>query len=170
MGNGEKDLQGKHMNLRLPVIGILLILAGIFFLFGSFIPEFNLSKLWPLFMLIPVLIFAQLLLEKKKEAVGVLVPGGILLYLTVYFLWLNFTSWSNSDATWPHYMLAPAFGLFCLYLATRNSGLLIPVFVLTVLAVLFFGGIYKSSVLIAVFFIGLGVIILIRPLFKKRNS
>ncbi len=155
---------------RFHIIGVLLILAGVVFLMSAFIPDFSISKLWPLFLLIPVFIFAQLLIEEGKESYGVLVPGVILLYLTVYFLWLNFTSWGNVSATWPNFLLAPAAGLFCFYIAVRQTSLLIPVFVLAIIALFFFGGIWRSNYIIALVFIAAGVIILLGPIFKPKKE
>ncbi len=168
MGKNGEDK--KNVGVRLPFIGIILILAGLLFLVSAIVPDFTISKLWPLFMLIPVFIFVQLLLDEGRESAGVIVPGVILLYLTIYFLWLNFTSWSNISSTWPNFILAPAAGLFCFYLAERKAGLLIPVFVLVILALIFFGGIFNSSFGIALIFIAGGILLLLGPVFKRKKD
>jgi hypothetical protein len=155
---------------RFPVIGIILIAAGILFLAGTLIPDFTVSRLWPLFMLIPVFIFVQVLADEGMESSGVIVPGVILLYLTIYFLWLNYTSWSNISGTWPNFLLAPASGLFGFYLVSRNTGLLIPVIVLVITALVFFGGLVHSDTGIALGLIALGLVIVLSPLLNRKKA
>lgn len=166
MGKDGKD----KTIARFPVLGIILIAAGILFLAGTFVPDFTISKLWPLFMLIPVFIFVQLLVDEGLKSSGVIVPGVILIYLTVYFLWLNYTSWSNVAVSWPNFLLAPAAGLFGFYLVERNTGLLIPVIVLVLAALIFFGGLIRSDIGIAAGLIALGLLIVIGPLLKRKRA
>jgi hypothetical protein len=154
----------------LPALGILFVVAGVVLLLGSLLPEATVSKLWPLFLLIPVVILGQRFLAQPKEAVGVLVPIGLLSYLTVYFLWLNFSSWANTAVTWPHFLLAPAVGLFLLFLATRNTHLLVPVTVLTVVALVFLGGLQRSRIGIAVLLIGVGIVLILGPALRRRRG
>jgi hypothetical protein len=160
----------KHSAFRAPILGLLFILVGLALLLRPLVPEPTIARLWPLFLLVPVLVLGTQLIEKGKGAAGVLVPMGILSYLTVYFLWLNFSTWAHTAETWPHFLLAPAFGLFLLYLATRNTSLLVPVLILTVLAGVFLGGIQRSSVAMAVIFIAVGLVILAGPLLRKRGG
>lgn len=155
---------GKSMAI---VFGSALVLIGGLFLTGSFIPGFSMSKLWPLFMLIPLIFFIPPLVENGKAASGVLIPGTILLFLTVYFLVLNYTSWDFVAQTWPNFILAPALGLFVFYLFNREQkGILVPVTVLTVTAVVFYGLSLKSNIVMAVCFIILGILVLTGS-FKK---
>ncbi|GLC29216.1 LiaI-LiaF-like domain-containing protein [Clostridium omnivorum] len=112
--------------------GLLLIAIGIFTLIDKIfnIHWFTMNNLWPLFILIPGLIFEFSFFVTKRDP-GVLVPGGILTTIGLLFLFETFTDWGFAAYTWPIYPLAVAIGLFQLYLfGRRQSGLLIPVFIL----------------------------------------
>lgn len=149
------------------VFGVALVIFGIALFFGSFFPVFSLSRLWPLFLLIPVVFFIPPLIDGGKAATGVLIPGTILLFLTVYFLVLNYTSWDLVSVTWPNFLLAPALGLFIFYLFNRDQkGLLVPVTILTVLAVIFYGTLLKSTIVTAVCFILIGSLVLVSSIRK----
>jgi len=100
----------------------------------------------------------------------VLVPSGILLYLAVYFLWLNFTSWEHTAVTWPHFLLAPALGLFLLFLATRRTALLVPISVLSVIAVVFLAGFRRSTFALALALIAVGVLLVAQVALRGRKG
>ncbi len=154
--------------LRAPALGVLFLVAGLAFLLASIYPEMTVGRLWPLFMLIPVAVLGQLYMEKRREAAGVLVPIGVLVYLTAFFLWLNFTSWSHMATAWPNFLLAPAVGLFLLFLSTRSAHLLVPIAALTIVAVVFLGGLQRSMILIAAVLIAVGLVILLGPALRRR--
>lgn len=169
-GSGLQQTSGERRPpLRAPVLGILFIVAGVAFLLGSLYPEATIARLWPLFLLVPVAVLGQVYLERRRTAAGVLVPVGVLSYLTVFFLWLNFTSWSHMATAWPHFLLAPALGLFLLFLATRSAQLLVPVAALSILAVMFLGGFQRSRIVIAAALIGVGVLLLVGPALRGRR-
>lgn len=155
---------------RAPVLGVVFIAVGVAFLAASVFPEANIGTLWPLFLLIPVVGLGQTYLAKGKSAAGVLVPLGILLYLTVLFLWLNLTSWERTEAAWPHFLLAPAFGLLLLAVATRNVGLLVPVGVLGALAAISLAGFDRSRLAIALVLIVVGVALVIGPALRRNHG
>ena len=169
---GGTDPAARKPSLRSqgPLLGVLFIVAGLAFLAASLFPKATVDKLWPLFLLVPVAILGQQYLEKGRAAAGVLVPLGILSYLTVFFLWLNFASWEQTAVTWPHFLLAPAFGLFLQFLATRKTGLLVPITVLCVVAVVFLAGFHRSTVAIAVALIAVGLVLLLGPAFRGRKG
>ncbi len=169
-GGTEPVAQKSSLPLQARLLGVLFIVAGLAFLLASMFPEATVARLWPLFLLVPVAVLGQTYLAKGKAAAGVLVPMGILLYLAVFFLWLNFTSWQHTAVTWPHFLLAPAFGLFLQFLATRNLALLTPVTVLTVVAAVFLAGFRRSTLAIAVALIALGVVLLLGPTFRRRKG
>ncbi len=160
----------RSSSIPVPVLGVVLILVGLALLARPLVPEATISRLWPLVLLVPVFVLGQRFLEKGKEVAGVLVPLGILSYLTVYFLWVNLRLASDVGSTWPHFLLAPAFGLFLLYLATRNTNHLVPAAVLAVLAGIFLGGMHRSTVVVAVILIAAGAFILAGPLLKKPRG
>lgn len=154
----------------IPALGVVFLAAGLVLLASSFVPEATLSKLWPLFLLVPVAILVERYVAHPKQAAGVLVPIGVLSYLTVFFLWLNLTSWANTGTTWPHFLLAPAFGLTLLFLATRNTHLLVPITALTAVAVVFLVGVQRSRVAIAVALIAVGIALILGPTLRRRTG
>lgn len=94
-----------------------------------------------------------------------MVPGGVLTTLGATFLFQTYTNWHFAGYSWPCYVLAPAVGLFQLYLfGDRNRGLLIPVGVLTTIAACgFLGNIFKfinSSIIWPVVLVVVGLILL----------
>ncbi|HEY5584712.1 MAG TPA: DUF5668 domain-containing protein [Ruminiclostridium sp.] len=128
-------------------IGFVLILIGVVYIlknFGIFEIYFDIfdvgfifSKFWPLFIIIPGLIFHYSFFTGKTSDAGLLVPGGILLVTGVTCqLSMLFNLW---EFLWPGFILAVAVGLFELYaFGTREKGLLIPVFLLGGLSIIFF--------------------------------
>lgn len=129
------------------IIGLVLIFLGVAFLlknFGIFEIYFDIfdigfiiSRFWPLFLIIPGLVFHYSFFTAKTSDPGLLVPGGILLTMGITCqLSMLFGLWSY---LWPGFILAVAVGLFELYLfGNREKGLLIPVFILGGLSLIFF--------------------------------
>lgn len=157
-------------------LGIVFIIFGVTGILGYFFDYnfFSMSRLWPLFILIPGLGF-ELAYFAEHKAAGLLVPGGILTTLGLLFLFETYTNWSFSAYTWPVYILAPAVGLFQLYLfGNRNKGLLIPVSILTIVALFsFFGTSYafiSRSLIWPVILIVVGLIILFGKSDNDSNS
>ncbi len=155
---------------RVPALGILFVAAGGILLASTVLPAATLSNLWPLFLLLPVAVLLERFVADPKHAAGVLVPIGVLGYLAVLFLWLNFTSWSNVGGAWPHFLLAPALGLSLLFLATRNTSLLVPIAILTAVAVVSLAGVQRSRVAIAVALIAVGVVLILGPALRRRRG
>ncbi len=129
------------------IAGVVLIVLGVLFLlsnFGLFEIYFDVfdigflfAHFWPMFLIIPGVVFHYAYFRAKAPDAGLLVPGGILLVtgLTCQISML-FDLWSFM---WPGFILAVAVGLFELYLfGTREKGLLIPVFILGGLSLIFF--------------------------------
>lgn len=81
--------------------------------------------LWPIFILIPGLIFETSYFVTRKDP-GVLVPGGILITISLLFFANIFIGWHIMDYLWPVFPLGVGFGLFQLYLfGGRDNGVLI---------------------------------------------
>lgn len=160
--------------------GILFILLGAFLLLGKyvFLDFFSISKLWPFFVLVPGLAFEASYFLDKKNA-GILVPGGILTTIGLLFFFETYTNWSHAGYTWPIYILAVAIGLFQLYyFGGRQKGLLIPVFILTLVAAvsaftMLSNSLFKGldfTYFIAIIFILLGIYLLISKNSKANNK
>ena len=117
--------------LLLLFIGVLLILAN----FGEI--EIVWENLWPLFLLIPGILFELSYFIYRKDA-GLLVPGGILITYGLLFLVNAIYGWHLMDNLWPIFPLGVAIGLFQLYLfGGREKGLLIPVGILGAVSLFF---------------------------------
>ncbi|WP_392486189.1 LiaF transmembrane domain-containing protein [Haloimpatiens sp. FM7315] len=156
--------------------GFVFIAFGAVLLLNQFFPNniINIEYLWPVFVLIPGLSMEIGYFSKKKNP-GVLVPGGILTVIGILFFFEVFTDWRFSEYTWPFYLLSVAFGLLQLYLfSKRNKGLLIPIAILTVIALSsFLSMIFNNflgwvdySLVVPIIFILFGVYILA----KRSNN
>ncbi len=119
--------------------GLLLIAFGVMLLannMGLFV--FNFEYLWPLFLLVPGLVFELSYFATGRNA-GTLVPGGILTLYGLFFYFNIVTGWNLMDSLWPVFILGPAIGLFQLYLfGGRDNGVLISSTILFVISMTFF--------------------------------
>lgn len=108
--------------------GIILILFGIIFLLSNFgILDISFQKLWPLFILVPGVVFELAFFTNRKEP-GLLVPAGILITTGIVFIITVTFGWNLMDYLWPFFPFGVALGLFQLYLfGDREAALLIPV-------------------------------------------
>ena len=142
------------------VIGIILIVVGLLFALGTTdVFLFSWGALWPIFLLIPSLVFhGAFFMSRTRSNAGLLVPGGVLLVLSLLFFWCNIFGWDWMGSLWPVVMLAPALGRVEMYLFGGGSpGLLIPVVILSVTALAFLG----FNVLTGIFGSVIGVILVL---------
>jgi hypothetical protein len=134
MKNMNHNQTGKiGWGIVLICFGALLILSnlGIVPSFGQLVGTF-----WPMIIIFGALMFHVGYYSNKKN-VGLLVPGGIL--LTVGIVCQSAMLWNIWGFMWPGFILAPAVGLFELYIfGEREKGLLIPVGILSGLSLIFF--------------------------------
>lgn len=167
------------MHKRNYTLGIILILIGILSILNKVfdLEILNIGNLWPLFVLIPGLVFEFSYFSSGRNA-GLLVPGGILTTIGVLFLFETFSSWNFASYTWPIYPLAVAIGLFQLYIfGRREKGLLIPVFILTAVSIFSFASMTLSelfswidpSLIISVILILIGILILLKGFGGKKR-
>ncbi len=122
------------------VWGLILLVLGSVLILGEF-NIFNFSNLmeilWPAFIYVPGIMFHISAFSKEHRRPGFLVPGGIL--LTVGMTCQLGALFGNWDVIFPGFIIAPAVGLFELYYFGRRArGLLIPVGILTAVAVTLF--------------------------------
>ncbi|QHE51836.1 hypothetical protein [Pontibacillus sp. HMF3514] len=159
------------------ISGLSLIIIGtVIFLENLNIIDLQVGMFsWPIFIFIPALGFHAgfFLSGMRKNMAGLLVPGGILMTLSLLFYFEVMTDFQYAEYTWPIYILAPAVGLFELWLFSgREKGLLIPIGILTVIAGLFlaqmlFAAIFKFWPII---FIVIGLYILFGRNKKQKND
>ncbi|HPG47771.1 MAG TPA: hypothetical protein PLI81_01715, partial [Petrotogaceae bacterium] len=99
-------------------VSLVLIFLGVTILLGVIFPGMKVwALIWPLFILIPGIAFELSFFQRPTPIrAGLLVPGGILCTIGLLFLFLGFTDYSYMAFLWPVFILAPAVGLFQLYL------------------------------------------------------
>jgi hypothetical protein len=159
-------------------IGVILILIGVLSILNKVfhINFFSFGSLWPLFILIPGVLFEFSYFTTGKSP-GLLVPGGILTTLGFLFLFETFTSWKFAEYTWPIYPLSVAIGLFQLYIFGRKpKGLLIPIFILSFVSIIsffsmFLKGIFSwidSSIVFPIVLIAIGIAVLFNGFNNKK--
>ncbi|MCD1261537.1 hypothetical protein B5M42_022295 [Paenibacillus athensensis] len=122
-------------------VGVVLIGLAVVLLLGKLgVFHFVGSMLWPLFILVPGLLFHALFFGRIWPA-GVLVPGGILTTYALMFLFCNFVGWGAMSYLWPGFILGVAVGLYEFHLFDRNAerGVLIAAMILAAVAVGLFG-------------------------------
>ncbi|OHD54804.1 MAG: hypothetical protein A2Y33_02205 [Spirochaetes bacterium GWF1_51_8] len=154
------------------MFGIIMIVVGGLFLLGTIFPWFKIGNLWPLFIALPVPFIMIPLLTEGKKAGAVLIPITILLFLCVYFLWLNIVGWQNAAQTWPNFILAPGLGFLLAALLTGEVGFYIPAGILIALVVIFYFSFFNFSLMIAILLIGLGLLIVGKTFYQmvKKKS
>jgi hypothetical protein len=114
------------------VWGVLLIALGALFLADKFyhLDIVSMAKLWPLFVLIPGLLFESGYFISRGDP-GLLVPGGMFTTAGAYFLVATLFFPYLFSIMWPIFPLSVAVGLFQLYIfGSREAAILIPVAIL----------------------------------------
>ncbi len=152
------------------LFGFLLLFIGVLLILSNFgVIEIAWDNLWPLFLLIPGILFELSYFIYRKDA-GLLVPGGILSTYGLLFLVNVIYGWHLMDNLWPIFPLGVAIGLFQLYLfGGREKGLLIPVGILGAISLFFL----INNLLFVDFMLLAGIVLVIIGIwiiFKKAKS
>lgn len=150
--------------------GIILVIIGALFFLENFISSLRVGRLWPLFMLIPVAVLSAVWINGKERAAAVVLPIVILLFFTGYFLWLNYTSWSNVIYTWPNFLIGPGLGFIALFFTSGKWGFLIPGFILLGLSAIFYAEIIDKTYFVGILFIAAGIIFILKPLIRASRK
>jgi len=153
---------------------ILMILGGLGLLANFGIIELTWSHIWPLFILVPGLMFELGYFFGGRKDPGLLIPGGILLTYGVLFYICVLDGFRWMSLLWPLFILGPAVGLFQFYLfGSRDSGLLIPVGILGGIGVIFlmmnFSRTEIGGLVFPILLIVLGTVIVVRTMRKNRE-
>ena len=141
--------------------GVILALLGVLFLLNNLYRFLEADRIWPLFLLIPVIPLAINWMEKGREGAGAVIPITILAFYCCHFLWLTHTGWSGAGTSWPNYLIGPGLGFLFLYAIERRVGLLGPAFILLGLGAAFYSGIYASSLPLGGFMVAAGAILVL---------
>ncbi|MGM0860264.1 MAG: hypothetical protein ACQEWH_05980 [Bacillota bacterium] len=150
------------MKERRFLFGLFLIFIGIiFFMQMTGFIHLSASSIWPVIFIILAIGFHAgfVFTGKRPDKAGLLVPGGITFVLGCLFFFETSTSWAYSGMTWPVYLLAPALGLFELWLfGGKQAQLLIPAGILTFIGAVSFGGLFGGVFFTSVWPAGLFII------------
>ncbi|MDI9483371.1 MAG: DUF5668 domain-containing protein [Bacillota bacterium] len=163
----EQNKNGKFVwGIILVCVGCLLILSNL-----GVVPSFGrlIGLFWPLIIIFTSLMFHFGYYTNRKN-VGLLVPGGIL--LTVGIICQASMLWGLWGFLWPGFILAPAVGLFELYIfGNQEKGLLIPVGILSGLSLIFFTMNFRALGTFARYLVPIILIIIgISILYKNKTQ
>jgi hypothetical protein len=151
------------------IVGLSLLFMGVLIILANFgVIEIVWENLWPLFLLIPGIVFELSYFIYRKDA-GLLVPGGILITYGLLFSVNVIYGWRLMEYLWPIFPLGVAIGLFQLYLfGVREKGLLIPVRILGAISLFFL----INNLLFVYFRVLAGIVVIIGIwiIFKKTKS
>jgi len=110
-------------------VGLLIIGVGIWFLMarlGVNLP--NIGAMWPIFPTFGGLAFLGMYLSGRDKDAGLLIPGigGFLVGLFFFFFTFGVFEWGEMGRLWPVFPLIGGIAFTALYMAERDSGLLVP--------------------------------------------
>lgn len=112
------------------VVGALLLAANLF--------DVEWRKLWPLLFFAGAAVNFSIFFSDRRNY-GALMPAAILLIYGMLFQYCALKGWWHMSELWPTFILGPGAGLFMMYLfGKRESGLLVPAFILSGLSAVFF--------------------------------
>ena len=126
-------MERKKSNL---IWGAILIAMGVIFLIGNF-SRVGMEALWPIFpLLIGVGFWSGYFRDRKNY--GLLMPGSILVVVSLLFFYCNFLGWWHMETLWPVFILAPAVGFITMYFGgAKDQGLLVPAGILGAVGLIF---------------------------------
>ena len=143
------------------VQGLTLIVLGAVFLVFN-LSSLSLRDLWPAFFLALGLYFVVLYVIDRQNY-GVLMPASIFLVMGAMFQYCQVEGWWLMRELWPLFLIGPGLGFFLLYFfGKKESGLLIPAYILTGLGILFLLIESEGWYLWPLLLIAAGVILLVR--------
>ncbi len=103
----------KNRNITGAIIGIVLVLLGIFSLFGRYFVFFNMDNLWPLFVIGVGAAFIIVMLLGGKARGGFAVPGMILITIGLILFVMNLTdTWEAWSYCWALIVFASGLGVW----------------------------------------------------------
>jgi hypothetical protein len=152
-------------------LGLILIVLAVVLILGKLgVIGFLGNLFWPIFVLLPGLLF-HVLFFGRILPVGVLVPGGMLITYSLMFFFCNIFGWGSMVFLWPGFIFGVAVGLYELHIFNRNSprGTFTAAWLFAVISIVFFAITFLftvSSYVIAVVLIGIGLWMLLR---RKRT-
>ncbi|PYI54618.1 LiaF transmembrane domain-containing protein [Paenibacillus flagellatus] len=122
-------------------VGLIIVAVGIVLLLGKLgVFGFFWGTFWPVFLLAPGLLFHALYFNRTLPS-GVLIPGGILVTISILFFLCTLFGWGLMAYLWPGFIFAVAVGLYEFYLFDKHSprGTLVAALVLAIVSGVLFG-------------------------------
>jgi hypothetical protein len=103
----------KNRNITGAIIGIVLVLIGIFSLFGRYFVFLNMDYLWPLIVVVVGAVFFVVMLLGDKSRGGLAVPGSILVTIGLILFVMNLTNtWEAWSYCWALIVCASGIGVW----------------------------------------------------------
>ncbi|MFC1569205.1 hypothetical protein ACFL4L_03115 [bacterium] len=151
--------------------GIAFIVIGILFLVTK-LSDMGMSNLWPIF---PLTVGAGLMLGyfKNRENIGYLMPGIVLITISILFFYCSIGGWHHMANLWPVFILAPSAGFVAMYFGgNRDRGLLMPAGLLGLIGLIFIAINFRISNFIPILMILIGIILVLSQMYssKKENG
>lgn len=155
------------------IVGIIFILVGLLFTVSNFgLVSIRMDFLWPLFILVPGLVFEYAYFSTGKAS-GILFPGAILTTLGVIFLFHTMTGFMFIAFLWPLFIMPVALAFLQFYFfGVKHKVFLILFFGFSALTTFFIGMqflIYKPYMVMSAVFILIGLLIITTGSNKKNT-
>jgi len=158
------------------LLAFALIGFGVLFLVGQFVSPDWLWNLWPLFVLVPGLVFLYFAVTGKPDAASLAIPGAIITGTGLILLFQSITGrWESWAYIWALYPVFLGLGLMYMGRRTDNQGTynsgqgfvqwgLIAFLVLgSFFEIFIFGGFGVGRFILPLALIGIGAWLLFRP-------
>lgn len=120
------------------VLAVIFILAGLILTLENIGIVKGASRLWPLFPCIAGAGFLLLYFKQRKDDHVLLFLGTVLSLLSLFFFYLNFTTWRYTAILWPAFLGIMGIGFLAIYLSSRIGLFLVLALSLVLIAGLFF--------------------------------
>ncbi|MFZ6036030.1 MAG: LiaF transmembrane domain-containing protein [Patescibacteria group bacterium] len=135
------------MNSR-SIIGACILVVGALLLLNQFGIAPNLGFLWPIFLLVPGVLFYVGYYQKRSSAdnFGLLIPGTILIIYSLYFFINQATDYRFAGELSFMFILGVSLAFFAAYYlpTSHRRGLLIPAWILLGISIINFLGAISS--------------------------
>lgn len=151
--------------------GVLFIFVGVLFLLRNLdIIYFNMDDVWPVFLLIPGILFWYFWFIDRSNY-RLLMPGTILVVYALYFFFEHQVMYRFVEQLWPIFILGPGLGFWAMYfLGARQRRYFRSGAILVAFSVFFFIVSLDDRFFFPLFLIGIGVYLLLWEKSKNTTS
>ncbi|MDP2683886.1 MAG: hypothetical protein Q8P20_02405 [bacterium] len=163
------------MNKSKIYLGGFLILIGCLFILQNMGLNINLGFYWPIFLLIPGVIFwISFYQDRENKSSAILIPGTILIVYSLYFFFNQTNDYQYAGETSFIFTLGIALGFFAAYYLAREKnrtkGFLIPAWILSGVALINLLGTTTQWEWWPILLIGIGVYLLYKKEPKSTET